>query len=341
MLQSRRILIYVCYLLGKYRGAACNQCNLLLVERQTVKVFLHNLCGFDSHLIANEFVSKKWDLKAVPINSEQCKMLKFGCYELLDSYSFQSQSLGILSEKLISEKKAKGEQLEFLAQCEVLCYTSGVFDQEKYDCCILGKALFPYLAATSIDALRGMSSYPEIEAFRSSLTGEDVDKEAYENGKRVFKLMKFENMAKYYEWYCVLDSMLLAEIMWDFKNRCQTHFNLSPDAYWTLPSYALDACLKVTKARIELVVDMDIYNFIEGAKRGTRFRTFVLHDGIYFTFHVLCIGGFTAAVTRLATTGPGRAHLSGPAGHKYFQERLDEIGQKLRSMSHEEIILDM
>ena len=40
------------------------------------------------------------------------------------------------------------------------------------------------------------------------------------------------------------------------------------DGYWTLSSYALSACLKLTKANIELITDRAQYDFIESCKRG-------------------------------------------------------------------------
>ena len=44
-----------CHITGKFRGAACNFCNMKMVELRKVPVFFHNLQGFDSHLIASEY----------------------------------------------------------------------------------------------------------------------------------------------------------------------------------------------------------------------------------------------------------------------------------------------
>jgi hypothetical protein len=40
-----------CHLTGKYRGAAHNECNLNYSFTQRIPVILHNLRGYDSHLI--------------------------------------------------------------------------------------------------------------------------------------------------------------------------------------------------------------------------------------------------------------------------------------------------
>ena len=39
-----------CHLTGKYRGAACNNCNLRMQVPGFVPVLFHNLEGYDSHL---------------------------------------------------------------------------------------------------------------------------------------------------------------------------------------------------------------------------------------------------------------------------------------------------
>ena len=51
-----------CHITGKFRGAACNFCNMKMVELRKVPVFFHNLQGFDSHLIASEYKNKKREL---------------------------------------------------------------------------------------------------------------------------------------------------------------------------------------------------------------------------------------------------------------------------------------
>ena len=89
---------------------------------------------------------------------------------------------------------------------------------------------------------------------------------------------------------------------------------MSPDGYFTLPSLALDCCLKVTKASIELVQDIEMHGFIESSKRG----------------------GMCAVSQRLATTGEGRS----------FLEKIDPNLQKMTTHLQErdrnnEYILDL
>ena len=254
---------------GAFRNVCCFRCNIQMEERNSCNIYIHNLAGFDSHLLISEYCSSiKTELKAIPINSQKSKILQFGSfYNILDSLSFQPQSLSNLTETLKNEKISKNQKFSIIEKTPELCWTNGKFDQEKYDLC-LQKAGFPYKMATSINDLKKITIFPDKKHFKSDLSGDDIDNQTYENGKKMFVLNKFNNMLEYYMWYCKLDTVLLAEIMVDFKKRTRESFNLSIDGYWTLSSYALSACLKLTKANIELLTDRTMHDFVESSKRG-------------------------------------------------------------------------
>ena len=258
-----------CHHTGKFRGVSCFRCNIQMEEKNQCNVYIHNLSGFDSHLLISEFCSnKKTELKAVPINSQKSKILQFGSfYNILDSLSFQPQSLSNLTTTLKNEKISKNQKFDIIANVPDLCWSKGKYNPKKYELC-LEKAGFPYEMATSINDFKKIKVFPDKKYFKSSLTGKDIDDQTYKNGKKMFALNKFDNMLEYYIWYCKLDTVLLTEIMIDFKKRSFESFNLSIDGYWTLSSYALSACLKLTKANIELITDRAQYDFIESCKRG-------------------------------------------------------------------------
>ena len=287
-----------CHHTGKFRGISCTRCNLQMVEQEKCNVYIHNLSGFDSHLLIAEYSSsKKTNLKAIPINSQKSKILQFGSfYNILDSLSFQPQSLSNLTETLKKEKARKKDLFNIIASAEDLCFTNGKFDLEKYNLC-LEKAGFPYEMATSIIDLKKIKVFPDKKYFKSSLTGKDIDYQTYENGKKMFALNKFQNMLQYYIWYCKLDTVLLTEIMIDFKKRSFESFNLSIDGYWTLSSYALNCCLKKTQANIELITDRSQYDFVESSKRG----------------------GLTLAIQRFASSSEGDKILK-----KHFNHLIDD-----------------
>ena len=206
---------------------------------------MHNLSGFDSHLIIAEYCSNnKTELKGVPINSQKVKILQLGSfYNILDSLSFQPQSLSNLVDTLKYGKIRKNEKFDIVASVADLCWTDGILDARKYELC-LEKSGFPYQMATSINNLKEIKSFPDQSNFKSTLSGKNIDDQTYKNGRKMFDLNQFSSMLDYYKWYCMLDTVLLTEIMVDFKKRLFESFTLSIDGYWTLSSYALSACLK-------------------------------------------------------------------------------------------------
>ena len=264
-----RGMIYACTIILHFPlysiysiGTACNSCNTAMKEYDTYNVYFHNFCGFDSHILASEYVqtadNSTMKVEAIPNNTESVKMFKIGRYNFLDSYSFQPQALSRLSDNITADKKAKGQKLDLIRQVSELCHYDAmgdVVDEEMYDQC-QKKAVFPYTLAGSINQLLEIQTFPPLENFTSSLNGAGVNLTEFENGRTTFARKGFSNLMQYYAWYCckyifatiecfksayttlspVLDVCLLAEVMSGFKERTKAAFNVSPDGYWTLPS---------------------------------------------------------------------------------------------------------
>ena len=52
-----------CHITGKYRGAACNKCNLRMRLPNFIPVLFHNLEGYDSHLFVKSLGLTEGDIK--------------------------------------------------------------------------------------------------------------------------------------------------------------------------------------------------------------------------------------------------------------------------------------
>ena len=59
-----------CHVLGNYRGAACNTCNLGMKMTTTIPVIFHNLKGYDSHLLLPELGKFNKKISIIPINMQ-------------------------------------------------------------------------------------------------------------------------------------------------------------------------------------------------------------------------------------------------------------------------------
>ncbi len=65
-----------CHITGKYRGAACDKCNLRMRVPKFVPVLFHNLEGYDSHLFVKSLGLTDGDIKCIPKTDE--KYISFG-----------------------------------------------------------------------------------------------------------------------------------------------------------------------------------------------------------------------------------------------------------------------
>ncbi len=60
-----------CHITGKYRGAACDKCNLRMRVPKFVPVLFHNLEGYNSHLFVKSLGLTEGDIKCIPKTDEK------------------------------------------------------------------------------------------------------------------------------------------------------------------------------------------------------------------------------------------------------------------------------
>ncbi len=65
-----------CHITGKYRGAACDKCNLRMRVPKFVPILFHNLEGYDSHLFVKSLGLTEGDIKCIPKTDE--RYISFG-----------------------------------------------------------------------------------------------------------------------------------------------------------------------------------------------------------------------------------------------------------------------
>ena len=75
-------------------------------------------------------------------------------------------------------------------------------------------------------------------------------------------------MKDYHKLYNLSDVLLLADIFENFRNICMNHYRLDPAWYFSAPGLAWEAALKITKVRLELLSDPDMFLMIESGIRG-------------------------------------------------------------------------
>ena len=71
-----------------------------------------------------------------------------------------------------------------------------------------------------------------------------------------------------YPRYVVTDVLLLADVLEQYRDMCWKRMGLEALAYISLPSLTFDACLKLTRKKLEIVKDIDMLQMIETGIRG-------------------------------------------------------------------------
>ena len=129
------------------------------------------------------------------------------------------------------------------------------------------KGVYPYEYMDSLERFKE-TKLPPKEAFYSRLTEEDISNEDYTHAKKIWRVFKMEHFQDYHNLYNETDVLLLADVFESFRNICIENYKLDPAYYYTAPSLAWDACLKITDVKLELLTDIDMLLMVEKGIRG-------------------------------------------------------------------------
>ena len=246
-----------CHITGKFRGSAHQDCNLKpQIKPETIKipVIFHNLRGYDSHFIMQEigkiakehtYTNKKGEKVEMNINCIPNNMEKYMAFMLgnhlvfLDSFQFMSSSLDNLVKNLPDE---------------AFKYTKQEFKKEQFNL-MKQKGIYPYDHMDCFD-------------FYSILNNEHISDEQYKHGQNVWKTFNLKTMGDYHDLYLKSDILLLADVFENFRKTCLQYYKLDPCHYFTSPGLSWDAMLKMTNIKLELMTDIDMFQFIEKGMRG-------------------------------------------------------------------------
>ena len=75
-------------------------------------------------------------------------------------------------------------------------------------------------------------------------------------------------MGEYHDLYLGSDVLLLADVFESFRKTCLQFYKLHPCHYFTSHGLSWDAMLKMTNIKLELMTDIDMFQFIEKGMLG-------------------------------------------------------------------------
>ena len=257
-----------CIMTGKYLGSAHKKCHIEKrpdPEEVKIPVIFHSLRGYDCHFIMQEigeivknhtYKNKRGEtcqmnINVIPNNMEKYMAFMLGKHlNFIDSFQFMSSSL----DKLVSSLPR-----------ELLKYTSQEFKDEKLDL-MVRKGVYPYDYMDSFDKFN--KKLPTKEEFYSILNDEHTSDEGYNHAKNVWDTFNLKNMGECHDLYLKSDILLLADVFENFRKTCLKCYKLDPCHYFTSPGLSWDAMLKMTNIKLELMTDIDMFQFIEKGMRG-------------------------------------------------------------------------
>ena len=127
--------------------------------------------------------------------------------------------------------------------------------------------IYPYDFMDLFDKLNE-PNLPTKEEFYSILTDESITDEQYKHARNVWNTFNLKTMGEYHDLYLKSDILLSAVVFEIFRKTCLQYYKLDPAHYFSSPGLSWDRMLKMTDIKLELVTDIDMFQFIEKGMHG-------------------------------------------------------------------------
>ena len=123
------------------------------------------------------------------------------------------------------------------------------------------KGVYPYDYMDSFEKFN-QTELPTKEQFYSVLNDQHVTHGEYDHARKVWKPSTLRQLVNTMT-YTQSDVLLLADVFKSFRKTCLQYYKLDPCHYFTSPGLSWDAMLKMTNIKLELMVDIDMFQFVE------------------------------------------------------------------------------
>ena len=136
---------------------------------------------------------------------------------------------------------------------------------------LLRKGVYPYEYTDGWERF-DETSLPHKKTFYSELYLEDITDKHYTYVQKVFKEFKLKNFGDYHDLYVQRDTLLLADVFENFRNKCIEIYELDPAHFKSALGLAWKACLKKTEIELELLTNINMLLMVE-----KRIRSAICH----------------------------------------------------------------
>ena len=149
---------------------------------------------------------------------------------------------------------------------ELFKYTSEEFTGDKLSR-MSQKGVYPYDYMDSCEIFN-QTELPTKELFYSVPNDQHITSGEYDHARKVWETFSIKTMSEYHDLYLKSDVLLLADVFDSFRKTCLQYYKLDPCHYFTSPGLTWDAMLKMTNIELELMTNVDMFQFIEKGMRG-------------------------------------------------------------------------
>ena len=174
--------------------------------------------------------------------------------KFIDNMRSMMTSLSLIDKKIM--------QIEKFHNVYQLCNK----DLNKF-ALLLRKGVYPYEYMDSWKRFKE-ESLPDKESFYSELNKEGITDEDYAHAQKAWDTFNIKNVGEYHDLYVQSDTLLLADVFENFRDKCIETYQLDPAHFLSATGLARQACLKKTSIELELLTDSDMLLTFEDGTRG-------------------------------------------------------------------------
>ena len=116
------------------------------------------------------------------------------------------------------------------------------------------------------------TSLTDKKAFCSEFNSENITDKDYAHAQKLFKELKLKNLRDYHDLYVQIDTLLLADVFENFRNKCIEIYKIDLAHFLSAQDLAWQACLKKIEVELELSTNNGMLLMIEKGTRGRIFQ---------------------------------------------------------------------
>ena len=211
----------------------------------------HNLKHYDTYLTMQELGKFEFKISFIPNGSEKYKSFSLdNKLVLIDGF----QLLNFLLDSFFKNLGINDFQ-----------YLSQEFDSEVLDL-IKQKRFYRYEYMSDFEKIN--QTLLSINEFYSSLSGKGISDKEYQHVLKVWNKFEMKTMKHYHNLYLKCNALLLTDVPEKIRNRCLENYGLYPSHYLSAPALSWDEMFSMTKAKRDLISDVDMYLCFEKGMRG-------------------------------------------------------------------------